>query len=120
MNITKHANARAQQRGITSEFLDLIYAFGDKQTARNGCILRYFSRKSLELVKLHLGPTYMRENHEKFRIFTIETRVNPTIITTGKLYKKVRISNFSKLKKVENKYRRRPKKLKPLFLGTLS
>jgi len=35
MNITKHANIRAQQRGITSEFLDLIYAFGDRQNVRN-------------------------------------------------------------------------------------
>jgi hypothetical protein len=120
MNITKHANTRAQQRGITSNFLDLIYAFGDIQNAGNGCIVRYFGRKSLELVRLHLGSRYVRENHEKFRIFTIETRVDPTIITTGKLYKKVRVSNFSKLKKVKNKYRRRPKKLKPLSLGALS
>jgi hypothetical protein len=120
MNITKHTNTRAQQRGITSDFLDLIYAFGDIQDAGNGCILRYFGSRSLEFVRLHLGSAYMRENHEKFRIFTIETKVNPTIVTTGKLYKKVRISNFNKLKKIKNKYRHRPKKLNPLFLGALS
>ena len=74
----------------------------------------------VELVRNHLGSAYMRENHEKFRIFTIETRVSPTIVTTGKLHKKVRVSNFSKLKKANNKYRRRPKKLKPLFLSALS
>ena len=120
MNITKHANIRAQQRGITSEFLDLIYTFGDRQNARNGCIVRYFSRRSLELVKLHLGPTYMKENHEKFRMFTIETRENPRVITTGKLYKKVRISYFSKLRKVKNKRRTQRRKLEPVFVGAMS
>ena len=89
---SKHAQLRAQQRGISHETEELLHAYGEKKPARGGCVMKFFSKRSIDRIEKDYGHFFIAKNHEKFKTYLIESRVDNQVVTLGKLYKNQRIS----------------------------
>ena len=89
---TKHAALRAQQRGISLETEKLLQAYGEKKPAPGGCVLKFFSKKSIQRIENDYGHFFIAKNHENLKAYLIESRDDHSIVTLGKLYKNQRIS----------------------------
>jgi hypothetical protein len=89
---SKHAQLRAQQRGISRETEDLLHAYGEKKPAREGCVMKFFSKRSIDRIEKDFGHFFIAKNHEKFNTYLIESRADNQVVTLGKLYKNQRIS----------------------------
>lgn len=90
---TKHAEIRAQQRGINYGIEYLLQTYGETKPAPKGCVMRYFSKKAIKELESDFGHFFIAKNHESLRSYLIETRNDRSIITMGKLYQNQRISN---------------------------
>ncbi len=90
---TKHAKIRAQQRGINNGIEYLLKTYGDTKPAPKGCVMRYFSKKTIKRMEMELGHFFIAKNHENLRSYLIETRDEHIILTMGKLYQNQRLSN---------------------------
>jgi len=89
---TKHAAARAQQRGVNLGVEKLLQFYGDTRPAPHGCVMRYFSKKAIQEMESTLGHSFIAKNHESLKSYLIETRDDNAIVTIGKLHKNQRIS----------------------------
>lgn len=90
---TKHAEIRAQQRGINYGIEYLLQKYGDTKPAPRGCVMRYFSKKAIKELESDFGHFFIAKNHENLRSYLIEARDDRSIITMGKLYQNQRLSN---------------------------
>ena len=90
---TKHAEIRAQQRGINFGIQYLLQTYGDKKPAPKGCFIRFFSKKAIKELEADFGHFFIAKNHENLRSYLIETREDHAILTMGKLYQNQRLSN---------------------------
>jgi hypothetical protein len=88
---TIHAERRAQQRGVGSDIIGLLERFGDRRPAGAGAVIRFFSTRSVEQMKRHLGQKFVAAMHEKLRSYTIESRTTGVKLTVGKLYSRTRV-----------------------------
>ena len=52
---TKHAEIRAQQRGINYGIEYLLQSYGDIKPAPKGCVMRYFSKKAIREIETDFG-----------------------------------------------------------------
>ena len=96
MNISNHAYIRAQQRGISIPFIELVQEFGFTEDARGGSVVKYFGHKGIKRLERSQGKDYVKKNSEAIRgIYIIECRNSGTIVTAGKLYTNRRVSHFS-------------------------
>jgi hypothetical protein len=96
---TRHAQLRAQQRGIRPEIETLLHTHGEKRHAPNGCILKFFSKNSLNQIKAQFGTSFLAKHHEGLRSYLIESKNDGSIVTLGKLYGNQRVSK-SKVNKL--------------------
>ena len=98
---TKHAQRRAQQRGVKKVVENLLHVYGDRRYAPNGCILKFFSRRSIARLEDDFGPSFVAKNHENLRSYLIESKDDKSIVTIGKLYEKQRVTS-SKVNKIRH------------------
>jgi hypothetical protein len=89
---SKHAQLRAQQRGISRETEELLHAYGEKKPAPGGCIMKFFSKRSIDRIEKDHGHFFIAKNHEKFKTYLIESRIDQGIVTLGKLHKNKRVN----------------------------
>mgnify|MGYP006280976591 CR=1 FL=1 len=89
---SKHAQLRAQQRGISSATEELLHVYGEKKPARAGCVMKFFSKRSIDRIEKDYGHFFIAKNHEKFKTYLIESRTDNQVVTLGKLHKNQRIS----------------------------
>ena len=89
---TKHAEVRAQQRGINSGVERLLQAYGEVRPAPHGCVMRFFSKKSIQEMEAEFGHFFIAKNHENLRSYLIESREDRAIVTVGKLYQNQRLT----------------------------
>ena len=89
---TKHAEVRAQQRGINHGVERLLLAYGEVRPAPRGCVMRFFSKKSIKEMEAEFGHFFIARNHENFRSYLIESRKDRAIVTVGKLYQNQRLT----------------------------
>ncbi len=83
---TKHAQARAQQRGISSKITYLLTTFGDARPAPGGCRIRFFSKSARERLRAELGDDFVASHHEKLRAYLVQCRETGVVITVGLLH----------------------------------
>ncbi len=88
---SKHAQIRAQQRGITFQTEKLLQIYGEEKPAPGGCVLKFFSKKSIKKIESDFGHFFIAKNHERLKTYLIEARDDQTIVTLGKLHKNKRI-----------------------------
>lgn len=90
---TKHAEKRAQQRGVNAGIETLLQTFGDKRPAPNGCVIRFFSKKSIQRIELLFGHSFIARNHEKMKSYLIQRRDSHAILTIGKIHSDQRLTS---------------------------
>ncbi len=89
---TRHAEIRAQQRGINYGIERLLQSYGEVRPAPHGCLMRFFSKRSIKEMEAEFGHFFIAKNHENFRSYLIETRDDHAVITVGKLYQNQRLT----------------------------
>lgn len=87
-NFTKHAEIRAQQRGIPYEIADLLIQYGDAQHDGNGGVVRYFSARSVLDMQDDIGKNTVKKMAEHLRAYLVESSKDGAVITVGKLHPK--------------------------------
>lgn len=86
---TRHAETRAQQRGIPpliDQWLDL---FGEEEYDGHGGVVRFFSRASIRAMKRAFGDAPVRKLNEYFRAYKVESSHDGHIITIGHRIKRI-------------------------------
>jgi hypothetical protein len=89
---TRHAEIRAQQRGINYGIERLLQSYGEVRPAPHGCLMRFFSKRSIKEMEAEFGHFFIAKNHESFRSYLIETRDDHAVVTVGKLYQNQRLT----------------------------
>ncbi len=98
---TRHAEKRAQQRGINGGIEKLLQTFGDHRPAPNGCLIRFFSKKSIQKIEALYGHSFVAKNHEKMRSYLVERRDSHAILTIGKIHPDQRLTS-SKVNRIHH------------------
>lgn len=88
MNMTYHAGARSQQRGISPFILDCLDNFGEEVYDGHGAIIRYFTRVSRRKMERELGRDLVSKLAQYFNIYKVENH-DGTVITAGHLSKRI-------------------------------
>ena len=70
---TRHAEIRAQQRGITPLVDRLLEEFGDEEHDGHGCIRLFFSHRSIRKMKQALGHQAVPLYKRFFRAYKVES-----------------------------------------------
>jgi len=81
-NFTKHASARAKQRGIPPLVNEWLDRFGEESHDHPGVILRYFSRQSERKMEKELGREPLRRMKDFLSVYRVESSQG-SIITIG-------------------------------------
>lgn len=56
MHMTRHANARSQQRAISPMLIDLLLQFGKSEAAGSGAAKMYFDKQARKRIATYAGP----------------------------------------------------------------
>lgn len=80
MKISKHAQARSQQRGIPALVIDLLYQFGTEEAAADGAQIIFFDKPSRRRVRAYSGPIsrYIEDFLDAYILMS-----GDTVITVG-------------------------------------
>lgn len=89
MNMTHHAVARSQQRGIPPLVMQWLDQFGEECYDGHGAIIRYFSRASRREMEREFGSDLVSKLAQYFKAYKVENH-DGTVITTGHLTKRIK------------------------------
>ena len=83
-NCTKHANQRAQQRGIPPLIQVWLLDYGVESFDGDGSVIRYFNRESIRKMEREVGTTPVKRLSEYLRCYLVQSSKDGAIITVGK------------------------------------
>lgn len=86
MDLTKHAKARQQQRGVSPRIRDWLCAHGAKSHDHRGAVIRYFDKRARRRVLEHFGADAAGWLDKHVRTYVVLDAAEETIITVGKRY----------------------------------
>lgn len=83
-NASKHAQVRAQQRGITVRIDELLDQFGSHQHDHHGAEIIFFDRSAREKAQRNLGTRVIAKLESKlFKCYKVVSVYTGETITTG-------------------------------------
>lgn len=85
---TKHAEVRAQQRGIRSDVLDCLLTYGRREHDHSQCEIVFFDSRALELVHKDAGSRLVHLVREYRDIYAVIDS-DGYVITTGHRIKRI-------------------------------
>jgi hypothetical protein len=88
MNMTHHAGARSQQRGIPPFIMDCLDNFGEEMYDGHGAIIRYFNHVSRKKMERELGRDLVSKLAQYLNSYKVES-LDGTVITAGHLTKRI-------------------------------
>ena len=88
---TKHANQRAQQRGIPLLIQAWLLEYGEENFDGVGGVIRYFTRDSIRRLAREVGVTPVKRLSEYLRCYLVQSSSDGAIITVGKRYSNKKI-----------------------------
>jgi len=80
---TKHASARAQQRGIPPLIERWLDEFGEELYDGHGSVVRFFSRRSRRRMEREFGSAPVRKMSEYLSAYKVESSHDGRTITVG-------------------------------------
>ena len=86
---TRHAAIRAQQRGVPPLIESWLCTYGEAQHDGHGGICRYFSKKSICIMKGDFGHEPLKRMSEFLDCYLIEACDTGAVITVGRLYSRI-------------------------------
>lgn len=82
MKLTKHAMRQAQRRGIASEAIELVMAYGDEVQAGHGCRLFRISSREIRFVESEFPPMLWRRYRDRLRsMATVVSHADQKVVT---------------------------------------
>jgi len=87
MNITSHAEARAQQRAIPPLILDWLDRYGVRERAGAGAEIAYFDKNSRRALERDVGRTVVARLGDLLDAYAVVD--GNTVITVGHRYKRI-------------------------------
>lgn len=85
--MTKHAQARTQQRGIPPLIIDLLEQFGAKEKAGDGAVMFFFDKAARRQVKAHAG-SMARHLDDYLDIYAVVSS-DASVITVGHRFERI-------------------------------
>ena len=83
LRLSKHAQERCQQRGISPKVLETLYTYGKRTWSRGGAWSYSINRNRLDKVRIALGELEFRRIREKLDCYMIVAPDAGTIVTVG-------------------------------------
>ena len=87
---SKHAQIRAQQRGIPPLIEQWLDAYGEEEYDSRGGILRYFSHRSIRSMERHVGREPVRRFTDYLAAYQVVSANDGCVITVGFRNKHIR------------------------------
>ena len=84
--LTKHAQKRAQQRGVSSQLISYLNKYGVKQHDNHGCVKIFFNKNSKNKM-LELG---IKVSDKIAKLYMVQDCKSGTTVTIGYLTKKIK------------------------------
>jgi hypothetical protein len=88
MNMTRHAQARLQQRAIPPLIIDWLYRYGSRFKGVNGTTICFFDKQSRRYLASEVGHIVVRRLADMMDAYLVLS--NDCIITIGHRYKPLR------------------------------
>lgn len=85
-NFTKHAELRAQQRGVTHQIANLLIQYGDEKYDGHGGVVRFFSNDAIREMRAEIGVSNVKKLAKHLRTYLVEASTDGSVITVGRLY----------------------------------
>jgi hypothetical protein len=86
---TRHADGRAQQRGIPPMIQQLLDLYGEEEHDGHGGVIRYFSKESINQMERDLGHRIVSRLSEWMRAYKVDS-TDGRPITCGHRYRRIR------------------------------
>lgn len=93
MNISEHAKARMQQRGIDPFVLDLAVRYGKKSYDHHGGVRRFFDKSSRRRIQKNLGRNVYEHLRPLLDTVVIHDVEEQTVITVEHRLKRIRAAH---------------------------
>ncbi|MCL1860184.1 MAG: hypothetical protein FWG52_01440 [Proteobacteria bacterium] len=87
---TRHAQIRAQQRGIPPFIDQLLDQYGHEEYDGRGCVVMYFDKNSIRKMEHDMGKGIVRRFANLLCAYKIRSSVDGCTLTTGHRYKRIR------------------------------
>ncbi len=81
--LTAHAQARMQQRGVTPGLLELLDAYGATEHDHRGAEVRYFNKAARRRLQRAEGRDVYRAIEAKLNVYAVVTR-DGCLVTVGR------------------------------------
>jgi hypothetical protein len=81
-SLTRHADARMQQRAIPPDMLDHLITYGSRSPAGDGCERLYFDKPGRRRLQRDIGSRAYGRLGSKLNIYAVVSR-DGSLITTG-------------------------------------
>ena len=88
VEVSSHARARMQQRGIKPDLLQLLAAYGAKEHDHRGSELRYFNKAARRRLRNAEGPEVYRAIESKLDVYAVIAR-DGCVVTVGHRDKRI-------------------------------
>ena len=88
IQITKHAEIRMQQRGVSNHALNLLIQYGRRARAGKGAEIVYFDKQVRRRLLCESGTDSVRPDSKDLNSYAVCK--GAVILTAGKLYRRVR------------------------------
>lgn len=82
-DVSSHAQARMQQRGVTPRLLDLLDAYGATQYDHRGAQVRYFNKAARRRLQRIEGADVYRAVEAKLNVYAVVAR-DGCLVTVGR------------------------------------
>jgi hypothetical protein len=89
MNLTRHAENRMQQRGITRQALDCVLAYGRESYDNHGCQVIWFDKQARRRICEEEGGEVARKLEKCLNTYAV-IDLEGTVITVGHRYRRIR------------------------------
>lgn len=82
-DVSSHAHARMQQRGVTLGLLELLDAYGATQYDHRGATVRYFDKAARRKLRQSEGADVYRAVEAKLNVYAVVAR-DGCLVTVGR------------------------------------
>lgn len=86
--LTQHAAARMQQRGITEQTIECLVRYGSKAHDHQGGVVVYFDKQSRKRLKDGLGQQLLRKMESQLDAYAVISEYGE-IVTVGHRTKRI-------------------------------
>ena len=87
VQLTRHAQARAQQRGISQEIIDLLLSYGKSEYDKRGGKIVYFNNACRKRISRILGVDVIRSLGKKLNAYLV--LCGDDVVTVGWRYDRI-------------------------------